>query len=253
MTEDAIADLLAAKHGLPQWAFLRAVRNATGFPAQLRTADAMAVSLWPSRGIEVWGFEIKCERRDWLNELKRPEKAEAICQFCDRWWIVTPEKVVLEKDLPKTWGWMEVVKNRLKVRKPAPELKPRALTSVFLASLVRAAISQVSPEAQKKEAFNRGVVEGRRQAEDNAVNELKRLRQSNESWERVAEDFRRKSGVYICQYSNGSEIGEAVRQVLNGDHTKIDQRLRRQLQMAKDIVSAIEDRLKADTPVQDFP
>ena len=43
MDEAELSGLLAAKFSLPHWAFLRSVRNSTGFPATLRTADAMAM------------------------------------------------------------------------------------------------------------------------------------------------------------------------------------------------------------------
>ena len=64
-TESDLTDALKARFCLPAWAFFPAVRNAAGFDAN-RTADGIAMSLWPSRGLEVYGFEIKVSRGDWL-------------------------------------------------------------------------------------------------------------------------------------------------------------------------------------------
>lgn len=251
MNETAIADLLSLRFRVPHWAFLRSVRNGTGFPASLRTADAMAMSLWPSRGLELHGFEIKVDRRDWLGELKHPEKAEAICQFCDHFWIVATEKVVLEADVPKTWGWMEVRKERLHVVKAAPELSHISPSRLFLASLLRTAVAQVSPEAQQKEAYERGFRKGREEGETCTVRNEQYVKEKIERWEKVAEDFKAKTGVYISDYSNGSDIGDAVRAVMNGDHLKIAHRLQDLRVRAQGIVDDVDLRLKAGTAIQE--
>ena len=85
----------------PTWAFIEQVRNAAGFNAT-RTADAIAMALWPSRGLELHGFEIKVSRSDWLRELKDPSKA--VVELVDRWWIVAPESVVHPSELLPSWG-----------------------------------------------------------------------------------------------------------------------------------------------------
>jgi len=89
LTEAKLIVLLKERFAAPEFAFLPHVRNGTGYArGTTRTADALAMSLWPSRGLELYGFEIKSERRDWLRERENPEKAEEICRFCDRWWVV---------------------------------------------------------------------------------------------------------------------------------------------------------------------
>lgn len=68
---------LAHRYPAPGYALLPQVANGTGYAAS-RHCDAIALSLWPSRGIRLHGFEIKVARSDWLRELKDPAKAEAI-------------------------------------------------------------------------------------------------------------------------------------------------------------------------------
>lgn len=97
--------LLAARYGRssgngPAWAFVPKVRDAAGFSAT-RTIDAIAMSLWPSRGLELHGHEIKVSRSDWLRELKEPEKAEAFSSVVDRWWLVVSDaQIVAAGELP---------------------------------------------------------------------------------------------------------------------------------------------------------
>jgi len=80
--KDDLLSILAKKYALPYWAFIREFRNATGFSAT-RSADALAFGMYRSRGQAIIGFEVKTVRSDWLRELKNPEKAEPIAQFCD--------------------------------------------------------------------------------------------------------------------------------------------------------------------------
>ena len=88
----------------PAYITLEEVRDATGFDGH-RTADAIAVSLYRSRGKAIWGFEMKVSRSDWLHELKQPEKAESIMRYCDYWALVVPNKdIVKPGELPATWG-----------------------------------------------------------------------------------------------------------------------------------------------------
>ena len=105
----------------PNYITLEEVRDATGFD-RCRTADAMAVSLYRSRGKSLWGFEFKVSRTDWLKELKQPEKSESILRFCDYWALVVPNKdIVKPGELPETWGLYIAQKNRLKCITPCPK------------------------------------------------------------------------------------------------------------------------------------
>lgn len=113
LTERVVAGLLRDRHtatgngGSGEHAFLVQVRNAAGFDAN-RSFDAVAMNLWPSRGLTIEVFEIKVSRSDWLRELKKPDKAEDACQVADRFTIVAPAGCVKDDELPPTWGLIEV-------------------------------------------------------------------------------------------------------------------------------------------------
>lgn len=149
MNSTLIKQLIARFHCRPEWAVFFEVHNGTG-AIQRRSADAIAMNMYPSRGLAIHGFEIKVSRGDWLNELKKPDKAEEIAQYCDYWWIVTPPGIVKEGELPPSWGHYEVVEDkampdsiRLKRKVAAPPLvqfRPtQQLSRSFVAAVLRRA------------------------------------------------------------------------------------------------------------------
>lgn len=138
MTEADVLRLLRERHPAPAWAFLEHVANGTG-RHQSRTADAVAMSLWPSRGLELHGFEVKVWRGDWLRELADPAKADEIATRCDRWWVVATPDVVADGELPTAWGLMVVEGASLRVAREAPLLTPAPLDRPFLAAILRRA------------------------------------------------------------------------------------------------------------------
>lgn len=105
--------LLAKRFCAPNYAFLSQVRNGSGFQRKtVRTADALAMSLWPSRGIHLNGFEVKVSLSDFKSELAKPEKAEDIGQHCHFWWICAPSVAVAPVELlPPNWGLLVLDKS----------------------------------------------------------------------------------------------------------------------------------------------
>ncbi len=148
MTKQTIEVLEALRRDYPSpdKAFIAEFRGGTGWSRESR-ADGIAMDLWPSHGLELIGFEIKTSRADWLRELKNPLKADPIKQFCDRWYLVTPDKYSVFRygtdTLPEGWGHMclewDGTKRIIEVVKEAPKLKPEPIDRLFLASLMRLA------------------------------------------------------------------------------------------------------------------
>lgn len=112
-----------------------------------READAIAVNFWESRGLEVFGFEIKVSRSDWQRELQMPAKADAHFVRCDRWYLVTPKRaghetpIARPSEIPGPWGWVEVTDaGKIEERKKAPKLVPSVqFDKRFAFALIRAA------------------------------------------------------------------------------------------------------------------
>lgn len=138
-TESSMTNLLRLRYTAPEWAFMAQVRNGTGFSRKVtRTADALAMSLYPSRGLHLHGFEVKVSRSDFTKELKTPEKAEDIARFCSFWWIVAPDTNVAPVELvPANWGLLVIKGDGLTVAKQATIKEAAPIDVPMLASIFR--------------------------------------------------------------------------------------------------------------------
>lgn len=123
----------------PQWAIMWEVGEGTGSMSG-RYADAVMMSLWPSRGLELHGVEIKISRSDWKREAADPSKAEAVARYCDRWWIHTPPGIVDDlSDLPPAWGLREFDGRKWTTIREAEKTEAEQIGRPFLAALLRRA------------------------------------------------------------------------------------------------------------------
>jgi hypothetical protein len=210
-------DALAAKYSLPYFILLREVRNATGFNST-RAADAIAVGLYVSRGQVLEGFEVKHNRADWLSELRRPEKAEAIAKFCDHFWLVTADDQLAKlAEIPEPWGWMALRGSRLKVMKKAERLHTVPVDRVMFAALVMAVKDKylAAGAAQIDE-----LVAARVKEEHSGLQfRMEEAQKSRDALRDVVQEFNSASGLYIhAGMERVPEIGDAVRRVLRDDH-----------------------------------
>lgn len=141
MKTSELKAILKAHHAPHEWALMFEVANATGAGGH-RYADAIAMGLWPSRGLHIHGYELKVSRSDWRKELINPSKADEIGKYCDYWWVVTPPDIVKEGELPETWGHYEAIDGKLVKKVAATKNEFVApLTRPFLAALLRRAQS----------------------------------------------------------------------------------------------------------------
>lgn len=245
-----IRECLKKRFSPPEYGLLWEVRNGTGFSKKVtRSADAMAMSLWPSRGIGLIGIEIKEARGDWLRELKNPAKAEEIARYCDYWWLVTEKDVAKLDEIPKNWGWLVRTGARLVAKKAAPELKkPKRIDRLFLAALFRKLTdaqqhyipkSEIATELRAK--YDAGFEAGKvpTWSEERLQKQLAQLRESIETFERT-------SGVQISRW-DGSRIGGAVKRVLElGDLGGVRKKFDDLADQADEIAFRIRETLKED-------
>lgn len=239
MTEGQVLDLLRRRHaragngGSGEFAFLTHVRNSAGFNSS-RTFDAVVMSLWPSRGLELHAFEVKCSRSDWLRELKEPEKADAAAQLVDRFSVVVADAdIVKPGELPPTWGLL-VVKGTKKLEcvTPAPLLPGadpgRPVRRDFLVAMLRAnGAVPTADAAEVTAAERRGVEQGRAETADRG----KQVQEAMIDFRDRISAFDNASGLSL-RHGNAKEIGELVRSVA-ADEQRATQ-ARRQLERARD-------------------
>jgi hypothetical protein len=208
---------LKLRFAAPEWALMFEVANGTGSHIR-RYADAVAMNLFPSRGLELHGVEIKVSRGDWQRELKNPAKAETIFQYCDRWWIAAPENIVAQSELPPTWGLLELKGEKLRQVVAAPRLEPRPLTRQFIAAMMRRS-AEVDHGIIDSLVSTR-VSELRAQDEKQMEDRIKsRTRDAREKIERI-EAIEAAAGISLTDWNASAEIGHIIKAVQASGMTK---------------------------------
>jgi len=221
------ADLLSAlrrRYSAPDHALIVEVPDATGYGKQ-RTADAVAMSLWPSRGLEVFGFELKASRSDWMRERDDGSKAERIARYCDRWWLVVADEAIVKAgELPPTWGMLAPAPARagtdpaLRIVVEAPKLSPEPIDRSFLAALFRTLNKAESVPRHEHEA---AVAKAREEArETEFLHYRSAVERAEEAAQRLRDDiagFEKASGIRISDgWTRGEEVGAALKLLLSG-------------------------------------
>lgn len=198
---------LRKRYAGTEWALMFEVRNAAGFDAT-RSADAVAMSLWPSRGLELHGIEIKVSRSDWRNERKKPEKAEAVASFCDRWWVAAPTGVVPIDEVPLAWGLMEFDGAKWSVAREAQVTEAQPMTRSFLAALLRRGSAI---DANEIGALVAAQIKDKEAAIERRIEErVKHATQRHRELEASVKAFQEASGIEITGWRGGEPMGKAV-------------------------------------------
>jgi hypothetical protein len=240
-TAGDIEKLLRNRYSPPEYAFLPQVRNQTGYSRQIRTADALVMSLYPSRGLYLSGFEIKVNRGDFVNEIKYPDKAEDIAKYCDFWWIAAPKEIVKIEELPINWGLIIPFGQTMKIIKPAiinPEITK--IDRVFFAGILRKVQETITPEAELRKAKKEGEEIGSAREKTYCKYQLEELT----DLKKCIKEFEDSSGLYFNKWSGTKELGYAVKLVMNGEYLNLKNQLENLLKKSKQISEDIEKNLK---------
>lgn len=241
MKTTGVKNALFKRYPPEAYALMFEVADATG-ARHRRWADALAMGLWPSRGLTLTGFEIKASRTDWLKEFKQPEKAEAIAAYCHYWFLVVADKsIVKEGELPENWGLQCLnEKGELYTIKPAPPLSPQPMTFEFIAAMLRAAAKPAVYD--DKCALARAREEGRKAAAEQSERVEKRLREEFIALQRQVLEFENHAGMKITDRwgATAKRVGEVVREVLDGKHDFAADRMKRIRDSAKEIFERTE-------------
>lgn len=247
--------LLALREHFParEYALLPQVRNGTGFSRAARTADAIAVSLWPSRGIYLHGIEIKVNRYDWVRELKSPEKADDIAGYCHFWWVAIPEREIVADELPFDWGLLILGDGKLKRAVQAPKRDPKPLTLDFVAALLRKADSE-APLFTEVDALVKKRAESMRPEIEKAVRSEhgRELDDYNKLKSSVAA-FEDASGIHIDRYSDyySRDIGTAVKLFRGIKYSSALEELERAENILRRTLEAFSEQRKALEQIRD--
>jgi len=217
MSTPQLREALRKRYAMPEWVLMEEVRDAAGFESN-RSADGIAMSMWPSRGLEINGFEIKASRSDWLRELKDPAKAESIAAYCDRWWIVAVPNIVKLEELPVGWGLLELKPNgSLTETKKAPSrdnVKP--LNRTFVAAMMRR-VGQID-ELAVRIKVEQTMAASEKQRQEWANREIEnRTKRAKEMMDRLGK-IKESTGIDLTSYSFDDEAFIAAVKYAMAEH-----------------------------------
>lgn len=200
--------LLRTRYAHPEWALCFEVANATGTHGH-RYADAVAMCLYPSRGLVLHGFEVKVSKQDFMSEIKNPDKSVAVQQYCDQWWLVAPAHAVDESLIPKTWGWLRVDKDKLYPAKRAPDLDPKPIDRKFMAAMVRR--SSQADDGEIQVLVNQRVEALREHDRKHVETEIKRRTKDIDDAKEQLRQLRERIGEDDWRYLDRDEVARAVK------------------------------------------
>lgn len=214
LTATQVRQAMSKRWAPPEYAVMWEVGRATGAVSNQRYADAVIMSLWPSRGLELHGVEIKVSRADWRREAADPQKAEAIAAYCDRWWVHTGPGVIQDtSELPPMWGAREFDGKSWRTIKEAEKTEAKACDRAFLAALLRRADgeSRWQIEQQAREIADAAV----KAANDRIESEIARRSTDASAARQKIADFEQASGLKFNEFLLGDakSIGSMVRAV----------------------------------------
>lgn len=223
------------RYAAPAWALFYEVGDGTG-RNHSHWADAVAMSLYPSRGLDLYGHEFKSDRGDWLREVKNPDKAESIAKFCDFWYAVDTSdgKAIKVEEVPANWGLLVWNGKTLRMTKKAEKLKPRAVDRVFMAGLLRAANKAVNSAERKlkdedwvrhldRKSYDRGY----ETAKESLELKYQHIESKAAKLEKTIQNFEQASGIRLSEWNWGN-MAQAIHMIekirgIGGFHGLIEQ------------------------------
>lgn len=253
MNETQLCDRIRKRHPAPAWAVLQHVRNQTGYrKVQVRTADAIALSLYPSNGLVMHGFEIKVSASDLRKELLDPTKAAEFSEYCDYWWLViSSESIMQGVQIPDAWGVLVANGQSLKVLTPAPKRTPKPMDIGLVCGLIRKA-------AEATDNIIKGMVpiaDLNTLAEKRATEKLEQhtrvMKYELDALKRSVDEFEKESGLKIVNGWRCSQTAKAVKHVMeHGTETIIEfaredaRRSKRYLERLEGFLSEVDAELE---------
>ena len=133
-TEGRIIGLLSERYEGSEWEFIPHFHSFR----HDRTADAIAINTWQTRGCHRVGFEVKVSRSDYKHELEQPEKRKWLEDFCHQFYFVVPIGLVKADEVPEGCGLIYATAGGLKQVKLAKQRKVESVSNVMLAAVARA-------------------------------------------------------------------------------------------------------------------
>lgn len=246
----SLMEMIRKRHDGDGWYLFEELANGTGYKVR-GWADAAALGVWPSRGYEFHGYEVKISREDLKRELRDPTKADNIGRYCHFWWLVlADEKLMDGLVVPEVWGILVPRGKILRVLRKAPRVKtPTPFDAAFCAAMIRNVVKTWVPrhehERMRESALERARAE---LAADRRVEASQHEREVIDLRHRI-ERFKKESGVDISDLSTWElrDVGRAVKALvrayrIDGTRPEVADQVRRE---AREMERAGERFIKA--------
>ncbi len=237
-----IWSLLRKRYPSGEYALLAEVSNAAG-SNRSGSCDFISIGLWPSRGLEITGIELKSHRNDWLRELKQPAKAEPFFKYCDRWFLlIDDEQVAKLAEIPPTWGLLYVKGKRIVCMKDAPKLTPEQISRNFMAALFKRATTGMIHPSEIKDQIESAVQNERTICED----KKRHLQLDYDILNKFVKEFQDASGIEIINRwghhaGNATQMGKAVKFIIDNNGTDFKKYLEQKKKEALNLISKIDE------------
>lgn len=246
-----MARAILNRFAAPAYACLFEVRNQTGYSRSVRTADAVAMSLYPSRGLDLHGIEVKSHRSDWINELKQPQKADEIARFCNFWWLaVDDSSIVREGEVPATWGLLVRRGETLVCKKQAERLDAEPLDRKFVAAILR----NITANYVARSTVSAVVEQRLQESKESNANSIEFYRKQAErdykTLRSAVDEFEKASGLRISEWNAGN-VGRAVNTLMTNPAESFLSDIQNIRRIASRILAASEDH-KTPSPIEDY-
>ncbi|WP_233424663.1 hypothetical protein [Mycolicibacter heraklionensis] len=185
--------------------------------------DAIYVGFTSTSGRILVGHELKVSRADWLNELRKPGKADRWADQCHQWYLVVNDPTIVQDgELPAGWGLMVPGPSKTRMR-----VLVKAETKVDHTPAWHAVRSIM---ARQDTLRAEAILNGQRRADERARADIR---------EQVNQEVGRRAGITPevqrarelvavihdrCGYlpTDTEELADAIVETLNGKRTLDD-------------------------------
>lgn len=199
-------------------------------------SDAIAMQTWPSKGLRIFGFEVKASRSDWLRELDKPWKNSEWIACCSEWYLVALKGVCKDEELPDGWGLMVPSgADRLRItRRSEKECSPPSVE--LMAAVFRAAGNYES--SRRREDRNAMRDEIRRDFEE-------RIASAEESRQLALEEVRRLKTALGGSWRSIEDLEAVAAAVRDTSKEEVRRTAEKTLNLLRPIVNQLEAAAEA--------
>ncbi len=215
VTTAMVNNHMAAAYSEAQgYACLFEVASGTGTNART-FADIVVMNLWPSRGMDLVGYEVKTSRSDWQREMKLPAKAWPVMQYMDRWFLLAAPGVAKLDEIPTNWGFIECDGAKLRYLKPAPKLEPKPISKSFLGALLRKPVRDV--EGMVNRAKKAALAEVEKTVEERIAKEMRRRGEKHQELLDKLTALEKATGIDLLGWQPDESQAHAIKFALQAD------------------------------------